>query len=153
MDRSHYRFHSRWRLDAPPERVFAVLAEPGRYPEWWPQVRRIAALDERSGTAVFRSLLPYRLRVTLSQEVLDPAAGILRAGLAGDLEGWARWTVGPDPHGGTLARYDQEVRVHKQLMRLLAVPGRPLFLLNHALMMRGGRRGLVAHLAAGRDAV
>ncbi len=77
----------------------------------------------------------------------DPAAGVLEVTLSGDIDGWARWTVTADG-SGTLARYDQEVRVRKPLLRRLAVPGRPLFRLNHRLMMRAGRRGLLRHLEA-----
>ncbi|MGG8407478.1 SRPBCC family protein [Streptomyces sp. 12297] len=149
MDWSHYRFHSVWELDAPPARVFAVLADADRYPDWWPQIRRVGRLGEHTGTAVFRSVVPYELHVTATQQRHDPAAGVLEAALHGDLEGWVRWTVAAAPAGGTLARYDQEVLVRKPLMRRLALPGRPLFRLNHALMMRAGRRGLRALLAAG----
>ena len=49
---------------------------------------------------------------------------------------------------GTRARYEQEVDVGKPLLRRLAVPCRPAFRLNHALMMRSGQRGLRAYLAA-----
>ena len=52
---------------------------------------------------------------------------------------------------GTQAVFEQQVDVRKPLMRLLALPGRPLFLLNHALMMRGGQRGLRARLRSGLD--
>jgi hypothetical protein len=77
----------------------------------------------------------------------DPAAGVLQAALTGDIEGWARWTL--TPRGtGTLVRYDQEVDVRKPLLRRFAVPGRVFFRANHTLMMRAGRRGLAAHLAA-----
>jgi hypothetical protein len=70
--------------------------------------------------------------------------------MSGDLEGWARWTLGADAtdSGATLARYDQVVDVRKPLLRHLAVPGRPLFRANHRLMMRAGRRGLAAYLEA-----
>ncbi|MCB5165355.1 SRPBCC family protein [Streptomyces bambusae] len=148
MDWSRYRFRSVWDLAAPPDRVFAVLAAADRYPDWWPQVRRVVPHGEDGGTAVFRSLLPYELHVTATGQRRDPAAGVLEAALHGDLEGWVRWTLRPDGHGGTRARYEQEVTVRKPLMRRLAVPGRPLFRLNHALMMRSGRRGLQALLAA-----
>lgn len=72
--------------------------------------------------------------------------------MAGDLEGWARWTLtadGPD----TLVRYDQTVDVRKPLLRWPAVPWRPFFRANHALMMRSGRRGLLAHLTSTDQAV
>ncbi len=54
----------------------------------------------------------------------------------------------PDPRGGTWLLFEQEVEVRKLLMRALAVPCRPLFVANHALMMRRGRAGLHAFLAA-----
>ncbi|MFD0553920.1 SRPBCC family protein [Streptomyces rectiviolaceus] len=148
MDWSHYRFRSVWNVPAPPADVYAALERAEDYPAWWPQVREVTPLDGRSGTARFRSLLPYDLLVTAEERRRDPEAGILEIVMTGDLDGWARWTL-TAVTGGTRAVYDQEVVVRKPLMRRLAVPGRPVFLLNHALMMRAGERGLKKHL--GRD--
>ncbi|MFB6617608.1 SRPBCC family protein [Streptomyces sp. NPDC056367] len=163
MDRSRwdrwnrYRFRSVWDLDAPPARVFAVLELPGEYPDWWPQIRRVEGADERSGTATIRSLLPYSLHVTATQLLRDPGRGVLEVSLRGDLDGWARWTVRPlGAAAGALrtrALYEQEVEVRQPLMRRLALPGRPVFRLNHALMMRAGRRGLASLLARRPEAV
>ncbi|MBW5481741.1 SRPBCC family protein [Streptomyces bambusae] len=153
MDWNHYRFRSVWDIPAPPARVYAALASAEEYPRWWPQVRRVARLDDRTGSARFRSFLPYELHVTLTELLHDPARGVLEAALRGDLDGWARWTVRPHGGRGTRALYEQEVEVRKPLMRRLAVPGRPVFRLNHALMMRAGRRGLTAHLAGRQEAV
>ncbi|WP_405655159.1 SRPBCC family protein [Streptomyces sp. RK9] len=147
MDWCHYRFRSVWNLPAAPETVYAVLERAEDYPRWWPQVRSVTALDGRTGTARLRSLLPYDLVVTAEESRRDPGRGVLEITMTGDLDGWARWTL-TAVDGGTRARYDQEVDVRKALMRRLAVPGRPLFLVNHALMMRSGRRGLVAYLEA-----
>ncbi|MER7517514.1 SRPBCC family protein [Streptomyces sp. NPDC126499] len=154
MDWCRYRFRSVWRLAAPPDAVYAVLERAEDYPRWWPQVREAVAHDDTTGTARLRSLLPYDLVVTVAARRRDPAAGVLESALHGDLEGWARWTLTALPGGsGTRALYEQEVEVRRPLMRALAVPGRPLFRFNHALMMRGGRRGLAAHLRRGRRPV
>ncbi|MGW7453474.1 SRPBCC family protein [Streptomyces sp. NPDC054787] len=157
MDRwSHYRFRSVWDLDAPPARVFAVLERPAQYPQWWPQVRRVESADERTGTAVVRAALPYTLRITATELLRDPRRGILEVALHGDLDGWARWTVQPRAGSGarcTHALYEQEVTVRRPLMRRLSLLARPVFRLNHALMMRAGRRGLQAWLAAAPEAV
>ncbi|WP_030787106.1 SRPBCC family protein [Streptomyces sp. NRRL S-920] len=147
MNWCHYRFRSLWDLPGAPAEVYAVLERVEDYPLWWPQVREATQADDRSGTARFRSFLPYDLHVAAHERRRDPGAGVLEIAMTGDLDGWARWTVRPGPRG-TLARYDQEVEVRRPLMRRLAVPGRPLFLLNHALMMRAGRRGLAAYLEA-----
>ncbi|GAA2810373.1 SRPBCC family protein [Streptomyces showdoensis] len=147
MDWCRYRFRSVWRLAAPPDAVYAVLERAEEYPRWWPQVREVVPLDGRTGTARFRSLLPYDLVVTARARRRDPGARVLEVVLSGDLAGWARWTLAPDG-AGTRALYEQEVEVRARLMRALAVPGRPVFRANHALMMRGGRRGLAALLRA-----
>ncbi|MFI9346170.1 SRPBCC family protein [Streptomyces sp. NPDC052773] len=147
MDWTHHRFRSLWRLPAPPAVVYAALERVEDYPRWWPQVREVTRLDEHTGIIRVRSLLPYDLTFTSREVRRDPVAGVLEAALTGDVDGWSRWTV--TPHGtGSLARYDQEVRVRKPLLRRLAVPGRPFFRANHRLMMRAGRRGLAAHLEA-----
>ncbi len=68
--------------------------------------------------------------------------------MEGDLTGWSRWTVTTDGAGGSLVLFEEETRPAKPLLRLLALPARPLFRANHAVMMRRGRRGLAAHLGA-----
>ncbi|MFB7374241.1 SRPBCC family protein [Streptomyces sp. NPDC056222] len=146
MDWCRYRFRSVWQLAAPPDAVYAVLERAEEYPRWWPQVREVVPVDELTSTARFRSLLPYDLVVTAEARRRDPVARVLEVALRGDLEGWARWTL-TSRSRGTRAVYEQEVEVTSPLMRRLAVPGRPVFRANHALMMRAGRRGLAARLA------
>ncbi|MFE7932117.1 SRPBCC family protein [Streptomyces sp. NPDC057456] len=147
MDWTRYRFRSLWALPAPPARVYDALERVEDYPRWWRQVREVNRVDSATGVLRIRSLLPYDITVTAREVRRDAAAGVLEVVMTGDLDGWARWTVtaeGP----GTLARYDQVVQVDKPLLRRLAVPGRPVFRLNHRLMMRAGRRGLAAYLEA-----
>ncbi|MFI1095796.1 SRPBCC family protein [Streptomyces sp. NPDC020917] len=148
MDWSHYRFRSTWHLAAAPDAVFRVLERPDFYPKWWPQVRDVRPTGETTGVLRFRSLLPYDLVVDARSTRHDPRDGVLEVALDGDLEGWVRWTVRPGDGGGTRLLFEQEVVVRKTLMRVLALPCRPLFRANHALMMRGGRLGLLARLAA-----
>ncbi|MFF3486808.1 SRPBCC family protein [Streptomyces sp. NPDC002701] len=145
MDWTHYRFLSLWSLAAPPDVVYGALADAESYPRWWPQVREVTAVDDLSGVIRIRSVLPYDLVFTAREVRRDRAAGILEIAMTGDVDGWARWTLVAEG-AGTRARYDQEVHVTKPLLRRLAVPGRPVFRANHALMMRAGRRGLAAHL-------
>ncbi|MFD5191992.1 SRPBCC family protein [Streptomyces sp. NPDC058357] len=147
MDWSHYRFVSIWDLPAPPDAVYGILERAEDYPRWWPQVREATPVDGTTGTTRIRSLLPYDLVLTVRERRRDPRARVIEATLSGDLDGWVRWTV--TPHGGgSRVVYEQEVEVRRRLMRLLAVPGRPVFRANHALMMRAGQRGLAARLAA-----
>ncbi|MFB7635971.1 SRPBCC family protein [Streptomyces sp. NPDC056149] len=143
-----YRFRNVWLLSAPPTVVYAVLGRAESYPGWWPQVRAVAPLEGGGGAARFRSFLPYELAVVVRETVRDPGAGVLEIAMGGDLAGWARWTVVPG-ESGTRAVFEQDVEVRKPALRRWALLGRPLFRVNHALMMRAGRRGLAAWLARG----
>lgn len=147
MDWNHYRFRTLWSVPAPLAEVYAVLERVEDYPRWWPQVRLVTRLNDSTGVLTMRSLLPYDITVTAREARRDPATGVLEIAMSGDLDGWARWTLTADG-AGTLARYDQVVDVHKPMLRRFAVLGRPVFRVNHRLMMRAGRRGLCAHLEA-----
>ncbi|MGN9793875.1 SRPBCC family protein [Streptomyces sp. OZ13] len=145
MDWCRYNFRSVWDLPAAPGDVYQALSRVEDYPRWWPQVREVTEVEEGVGTARFRSFLPYDLCVTGSAQRSDPVDGVLEVRMAGDLDGWSRWTVRAGGRG-TRALYEQEVVVRRPLMRRLSVPCRPVFRANHAFMMRGGRRGLEAYL-------
>jgi uncharacterized protein YndB with AHSA1/START domain len=143
---NRYRFRNTWQVEAEPERVYEVLVRPDRYPGWWPQVREVRQTGETTGVLRFRSVLPYDLTVAARSVRQDPAARVLEAAMTGDLEGWVRWTLVLSPPAATRVLFEQEVTVRKPLMRRLALPCRPLFRANHALMMRACRQGLLAHL-------
>ncbi|MFC7217816.1 SRPBCC family protein [Streptomyces polyrhachis] len=128
-------------MGASPDAVYRALEDVAGYPAWWPQVRAVAEQGEDLGTLRIRSALPYELRVTAWARRRDPGARVLEIGMRGDLEGFARFTVSA-AGTGAVAVFEQEVEVRRPLLRWFAVPGRPLFLANHAWMMRGGRRGL-----------
>ncbi|MER7180468.1 SRPBCC family protein [Streptomyces hyaluromycini] len=147
MDWNHYRFRSLWPLPVPLTTVYEALRTVDEYPRWWPQVRSVNQLDDSVAVLTIRSFIPYDLTFTAREARRDPEAGVLEISMTGDIEGWARWTITSDGTG-TLARYDQVVDVNKPLLRRLALLGRPFFRLNHRLMMRSGRRGLLRHLQA-----
>ncbi|MBY8850156.1 SRPBCC family protein [Saccharothrix longispora] len=149
MGLNHYRFRSTWWLDEPPALVHGVLADLAGYPRWWREVRGGRRVDDDTAELRLRSVLPYELVVVLRRDVDDPAAGVLRAVLSGDMDGTATWRVAPEG-GGTRLVYEQEVVVRRRLLRLLAPVARPLLVANHALMMRSGLRGLRARLAGER---
>lgn len=147
MRLNSYRFHTRWTIAAPIDRVFAVLSDMEGYPDWWREVRAVRRVDAHRAEVECRSLLPYTLRFLASELEYDEPAGLLRIGMRGDLNGVAGWTL--RSHGeGTEVWFDQEVTLGKPLVRMLGVLVRPLLVANHHLMTRGGLRGLRARVAS-----
>ncbi|WP_156093693.1 SRPBCC family protein [Lentzea aerocolonigenes] len=147
MSLNRYRFRSVWHVDAPPFAVYEVLSDIANYPVWWPEVRAATKIDDETGELRCRSFLPFDLVVQVKHSIRNQQAGLLRATLSGDLEGFASWEIiGKD--GGTDLLFDQEVVVNKALLRRLVLIARPFFRGNHDLMMRGGLKGLKQQLEA-----
>lgn len=142
-----YTFQSNWRLAAPPDRVYEVLADVETYPRWWPQVRATRRLDDVSGELTCRSLLPYDLTFVMHREVQDPDARILRARMTGDLAGSSQWTI-TSAGSGTLAVFDEDVDVGVGLVKAAGRLFRPALRANHDHMMRSGEKGLRKHLSS-----
>ena len=141
-------FHHVWPVPAPVGVVTAALADVERYPRWWPQVRSVERIDDRSGRGGIRSLLPVTMDLVLTREIEDHEGGRLRVRLDGDLRGWAQWSVVGDA-SAAVATFDQEVRVAPRLHRAATLV--PVVLrANHAWMMRQGRRGLAGELTRRR---
>lgn len=150
---NRYRFHSVWHVDAPPADVYEVLSDIANYPLWWHEVRKATKIDDETGELRCRSFLPFDLVVQVKHSIRNQQAGLLRATLSGDLEGYASWEItGRD--GGTDLHFDQEVVVNKALLRRLVLIAKPFFRGNHDMMMRGGFKGLKTALeekAASRE--
>jgi hypothetical protein len=150
---NRYRFRSVWHVDASPADVYEVLSDIANYPLWWNEIRKATKIDDETGELRCRSFLPFDLVVQVRHSIRNQQAGLLRATLSGDLEGYASWEItGRD--GGTDLMFDQEVVVKKALLRRLVLIAKPFFRGNHDLMMRGGFKGLKQVLeqkAASRD--
>lgn len=156
-----FRFSHAWQVPASPSRLFEVLRDAEHYDRWWPQVRRVRAVDASSGLVEVRSVLPFTLRLHLVRVLVDPTSRHLRVAIHGDLEGWARWVIRPgdlhtddDPGNHrsaagplSVADFTQEVVLAHPSLAHVAWVASPVLWLNHAWMMSSGRRGLVAHLA------
>lgn len=142
-----YRFESRWLLPTTPRAAYDVLVDLERYPLWWPQIKAVARLGDQHALVVCRSVLPFTLHLELRATVRDEPAGVLQVSIAGDLEGWSRFTLSRTVEG-VRVHYEQEVLTRSPVLDLPRW-ARPLVRANHAWMMRSARIGLVR--AAGRD--
>lgn len=135
-----YQFRDIWFIAAPAPSVFDAVVDLARYPQWWPDVRSVRRINEDTAELVCRATLPYQLVLRMQRAEQDAPAGRLRVRLSGDLEGSLAALVIKQPTG-TRLDITQHVVATKPLLRRLVV-ARPLFRVNHALMMRRGQHGL-----------
>lgn len=140
-----YSFVTEWRVPAPIDAVFDVVADSLRWPEWWPGVARVEELEAGDGAGIgnvrrytFRSRLPYDVTFDVRTTRIEPPHA-LEGSASGELAGVGRWRLTANGDGTTLVRYEWDVRTTRRWMNLLAPIARPLFAWNHdALMHRGG---------------
>jgi hypothetical protein len=152
MDRSTYRFVSRWRVEATCGDVADILGDPLALPRWWPSVYldvlEVAPADARGlGRRVklhTKGLLPYTLRwESVVVESRYPHGFALVA--EGDLVGEGVWTFRQDGRFVDIV-YDWRVRADKPLIRRLSFLLRPVFAANHRWAMAQGEKSLELEL-------
>lgn len=150
---TEYRLVTVWRIEAPLAAVYAAVCDPLRWPEWWPDARRIE--EARAGGAdgagrvlrcTWRGRLPYRLDfelITTRIEAPRAVEGVVR----GDLDGVGRCLFS-QTGAVTTVRHEWRVRTTRRWMNRLAPCAGPLFKRNHAQAMRRGGAGLARLLNA-----
>ena len=150
-----YSFLTTWCVAAPLERVWDVLSDPERYPDWWKGVRKVTVLEpgEGGGRGVgtlyrmeWRSKLPYSLvfdsRVTRSEQ-----PHLIEGQASGELEGVGAWRL-YEGAAGTAAIYSWDVSTTRAWMNAIGPLARPAFSWNHGYVMRQGAQGLADKLGA-----
>lgn len=118
------------------------LLDLEHYPQWWPQVRAVARIDDDNALVVCRSVLPYDLELHLHAVRRDP--DLLEVAVDGPLRGRVRWRLHEQGPGRTRMRFEQQVQVRGPMLTLASLLARPVLRWNHAVMMRGAQAGLVS---------
>jgi len=134
-----FEFRETWRIAAPSDRVAALLLDLEYHPDWWPQVRAVAKVDDDHAWVLCRSTLPYTLDLLLTAVHRGP--DLLETTISGDLVGSVGWRLTEDG-AHTRLDYEQEVDLGSRALRAAAVPLRPLLAWNHGRMMSGCHDGL-----------
>jgi len=148
-----YCLTTRWRLEAPIERVWQALAAPGEWPRWWRFVESVVPLatgDANGVGALYRCTwsgrLPYRLAFDMTTTAVAKPA-FIETVAQGALNGVGRWRL-DEVAGGTRVEYEWRVTTGKRWMNVCAPLLAPVFRWNHDQIMAEGGRGLARHLAA-----
>ncbi|MDX6678012.1 MAG: hypothetical protein QOE31_2064 [Solirubrobacteraceae bacterium] len=150
-----YSFLTTWCVAAPLERVWEVLSDAERYPEWWKGVRKVTVLEPGGdggrgvGTLYrmqWRSKLPYSLEFDSRVTRLEPPH-LLMGQASGELEGVGVWRL-YEGAAGTAAIYSWDVSTTRAWMNAVGPLARPVFAWNHDYVMRQGAHGLAERLGA-----
>jgi uncharacterized protein YndB with AHSA1/START domain len=143
-----YSFVTEWHLDAPIDRVYEAIHDSLAWPDWWTAVKAVEEVrpaKERNGIGMvrrytFKGSLPYTLSFDMEVERVERPTTL--AGRAtGELVGTGVWTL-REEDGGTVARYDWNIRTTRWWMNLLAPLARGVFKANHDIVMRSGAKGI-----------
>ena len=150
---AEYHFVSIWQISAPIEQVWEEVYHAERWPSWWKYVVGVDELAPGAADGVgkrlrllFRTRLPYTLGFDIRVTSVQPPSE-LEAEATGELEGTGRWTL-TSANGGTLVRYNWDIRTTRRWMNLLAPVARPVFSWNHDELMLEGGQGLTRQLGA-----
>jgi uncharacterized protein YndB with AHSA1/START domain len=140
-----YVFVDEWDVAAPPEAVFAAIADARTYPEWWRPVYLDVDADGpaelgKESRQHFKGRLPYHLH-TRSRVVALDAPRTVTAEVDGDLRGRGTWTLTPT-QSGTHVRFDWQVHADRRLLRALTPVLRPVFRWNHNWAIARAMEGL-----------
>ena len=140
-----YVFVDEWDVAAPPEAVFAAIADARTYPEWWRPVYLDVDADGpaelgKESRQHFKGRLPYHVR-TRSRVVALEAPRTVTAEVDGDLRGRGTWTLTPTSTG-TNVRFDWQVHADRRLLKALTPVLRPVLRWNHNWAIARAMEGL-----------
>lgn len=156
-----FDLNSTWHLPAPPEQVWAIIADVDMsWPHWWPGCSFAAPLTRtesksssqedvlKATTAQlnFKAFLGYTLTITIHPTSVDPPTDI-HFDAGGHLEGIGRVTVSPEGAGRSRMDISWRVRPTQRWMNLMSPIAAPLFAAAHKLLMRQGEKGLIRTLS------
>jgi len=151
---AHYFFVTRWKIDAPLERVWDVIADAPAWPQWWRAVAGARVLKEgappsfigRELRLTWRTQLPYGFTFDMTVTRVEPP-NILEGVARGELAGTGTWRFSHDGDG-TILQYDWDVTTNVPWMNAFAPLLKPAFVYNHNVVMRWGQEGLAKRLGA-----
>jgi uncharacterized protein YndB with AHSA1/START domain len=149
MDTDVTQFHltTRWSLDAPVGSVWAELARPEAWPQWWKGMSDVRLLEQgdSSGMGAYRRItwkgvLPPRFTFNMRTVKVQPRA-LIESVADGQLTGVGRWQLTRDG-AGTQVQHDWIVNVPVPRFPILGPIAGLLFKWNHRALMAAGRKGL-----------
>lgn len=147
-----YSFVTRWETPAAVERVWHVLQDSLHWPQWWASFKYVEEVSKGADNGIgsvrrytLRSPMGYTLTFCLElTHIIDN--NLISGKASGELVGTGTWIMART-NDMTYIECQWEVATTKPWMNVLAFLLRPVFIYNHARVMRQGARYLAAKLA------
>ena len=146
-----YSFITHWELRAPLEQVWDAIYNSLDWPKWWKGVHEVIEIKKNDANGIngirkytWKSFLPYTLTFTMRLTENDYLKNM--KGVAfGELEGRGEWFFS-EANGIVHIQYNWDVVTNKTWMNYLSFLLKPLFALNHNVVMHWGAKGLAKKL-------
>jgi len=153
MSENDYSFITHWEIAAPLHDVWNSIYESADWPSWWKGVQQVTIIQENDSNGIngiraytWKSFLPYSLSFEMKLvEKIDEK--LLRGVAFGELEGEGTWHFARE-NGITKVQYNWNVKTNKAWMNYFSFILKPLFKLNHNVVMKWGAHGLAKKLNA-----
>jgi len=148
-----YSFVTTWRLKTPLQSAWNAIYLSEQWPQWWDSVISVHEIEEGDEQGI-GSIRIYKLRspmlYTLSfrMQLTDRVEYKLLSGIAtGDLAGTGSWQFEEDGEITTIRCY-WDVTTSISWMNKLSFLLKPIFKLNHSIVMKQGGKCLARKLHA-----
>jgi hypothetical protein len=145
---------TKWLIPAPVDIVWACLVDTETWPLWWKYVvavKQTASGDSSGinnvGQYHWRTCLPYHLLLSIRVTEIQ-ALDFVAVEVTGDLQGrgWCQLAYQPSTNQ-TQVEFLWHVKTCKCWMNWFSVLTRPIFVWNHARVMKQGEQDLIRYIS------
>jgi hypothetical protein len=148
---SQYSFETKWQLKGPVEEVWNAIYNSLEWPQWWKGVLSVIEIEKNDEAGIngvrnytWKSALPYKLNFNIKLIEKNPLQSL--KGIAfGELEGSGEWLFN-QKDSIVCVQYNWNVIITKKWMNTFSFLLKPLFRINHNIVMRWGGQCLAKKL-------
>lgn len=149
----NYSFTTNWKIEAPIQAVWDAIYDSQEWPNWWKGVKSVEELKKGDANGLngskrytWKSVLPYSL--VFNMLLIEKEEPYHLKGIAyGELEGQGEWHLAQEKKITSIT-YNWDVITTKKWMNSMAFLLKPLFRMNHNVVMHWGALGLSKKLNA-----
>lgn len=143
-----------WLIPAPLNAVWSCLVDTETWPFWWKYVVAVEEMTAGNPSGVnnirryyWRTCLPYSLMLNLRVTQIQPHQFVV-VEVKGDLHGNGRCRLSSIAANRTQVEFNWDVQTCKPWMNWFTTLTRPVFIWNHARVMRLGEQGLIRYVTS-----